>query len=840
MRILLVKIIALFVSMLNVLMPNAGIIPASVNTVTRNGNGNYADADATEALAAELANRVNAVYGDTDRDSFVVSNANAVLTHSLDGIDKTATLTDTDGNTYFSNTLRTFYTTKDGIKRYFENCSEKGRDNSIRMGTYYYDCNIRDFELDGFYVDKGLRVWSDRMFIDFSMLASEPTTKVQSFGIETVFADSDLRSFRVYKDGKIVSNSSSCDITGADFVAFDTRDAGIVGFILSGDDNGDRIVIKKNYNQVILHIYANYTAYSGLNAYTEEGGYDLNRIGVCARLYTDSTHTYTGIKEANRQEKNPLEVTVTDNDSNAQYMGYNTKTGCYEIKMDGTNFNAAYSNPQLRYSAPFTVKNDGRDRDVYFRVYTDCGGLESGVLLDGDGNQAAVMVETCKNFCGDYGDRTYNYVDRSYGDSFFPVASEKNSEQSFTAVHLYQNWGNYPLKQLSSIEFGDPYYHLSTGVTESNCIAPQYAGGKCGFVLPDFRTASGIIWAEQPQYNSTGTPKFNVNRDSLGNEYYGEFSGAYISESGPVYADITGNYTDDNGGFTYTLRHVEMPQNDQNRTYYSMKITFTKDVTFRNFKENFDFFYYDGRFCTYKTKFWLDENGQTATADVNTGKSAVYSKLGTNCPFIGLCDTNRDGYDDIDGLRAGCNVALLVKSSSATLGGTVTELPLMLRDSSTSDVTTIALTADWGKKTFSKGDTIEINFILLPYADNQDPDISAALSVREDSCINPATLSIATGTQIEDTYIPTVKAENGKAEFTLTGGASVTSVKVTGFESKTLPTIYTVRDGQISRLELASVWGYDGYSVRLCDDGTYSFSFVADTSSAVTYIISQD
>lgn len=842
MRAVLVKIIALFISMLNILLPNAGIIPAGISTVARQGTGSYEKAVATEALASDLNNRVNAVYGDTERNSFTVSNANAVLTHSLKGLDKTATLTDTEGNAYFSNTLRTFYTTRDGIKRYFENCAEKGRDNTIRMGSYYYDCNIRDFSIGGFYVDKGLRIWSDRMFIDFSMLADKPTEKVQSFGIETVFSEADLRTFRVYKDGKVLSNSAACDITGADFVAFDTRSAGVAGFILAGDDADDRIVITKSCGSVILHIYANYTAYSGLNDYKEEGGYGNNRIGVCARLYTDSTHSYAGIKRASHEERNPLEVTVAGNASGAEYMGYNHRTGCYEIRMNGTSFNYAYDNPYARYSAPFTLKNDGADRNVYFRVYTDItGGLESGVLLDANGNLTAIPVETCKNFRGDYGDRTYNYVDREYGDIFFPVASLNGYDASFTAVHLYQNWGGYPLKQLSSIEFGDPYYHLSTGVTESNCIAPRYVGGKTGFVLPDFRTASGVIWAEQPQYNSTGTPKLVTYRDRLGKDKYGEFSGDYISESGPVYADITGYFTDDNDSFTYSLRHVEMPHTDENRTYYSMNITFTKDVSFSNFKKDFDLFYFDGRFCTFTTKFYLSEGGETVTEKVDTGKNAAYSKLGNEYPFIGLCDTTRENYDDIGGLRVGCNVALLVKDAQIIRNGASSVLPLMLRDSSSADSTVIALTADYEKISFSKGDRLSLDFILLPYGDNRDADIAAAMKVRQDSCISPATLEVMTGQEVADTFIPTVKAEDGRAEFTLSGGADVTAVRVTGFEANKLPEIRVAKeDGDAQILNLASECGYDGYTVRLCEDGTYSFSFIADTTAPATYIISQN
>ena len=43
-----------------------------------------------------------------------------------------------------------------------------------------------------------------------------------------------------------------------------------------------------------------------------------------------------------------------------------------------------------------------------------------------------------------------------------------------------------------------------------------------------------------------------------------------------------------------------MPQTDENRTYYNMKITFNEDVEYENFARDFDLFYFDGRFVRFE------------------------------------------------------------------------------------------------------------------------------------------------------------------------------------------------------------------------------------------------
>ncbi len=78
-----------------------------------------------------------------------------------------------------------------------------------------------------------------------------------------------------------------------------------------------------------------------------------------------------------------------------------------------------------------------------------------------------------------------------------------DASQPFLYEHVEN--GTWTLnKQISSVQFFVPYYHLSTGVTETNCIAPYYVDGKNLWTLPDFRAMSAPLWAGQPQHTSGG------------------------------------------------------------------------------------------------------------------------------------------------------------------------------------------------------------------------------------------------------------------------------------------------------------------------------------------------
>ena len=108
-----------------------------------------------------------------------------------------------------------------------------------------------------------------------------------------------------------------------------------------------------------------------------------------------------------------------------------------------------------------------------------------------------------------------------------------------------------------------------------------------------------------PQFSSAGM-LMSVNSD-FGSTLC-EYTGSDIRSSGLTYADLDYSYVSDDGAFEYTMRHVEMPQADENRTYYRIYVRFLKDVTYE--KGSFSLASFNGRNCTYKYSSYLDENGK--------------------------------------------------------------------------------------------------------------------------------------------------------------------------------------------------------------------------------------
>lgn len=837
----LIQIITLLISMINSVLISTTIKPVKV-PVKEPLNDRIEILNDTESpmldsaeYAANARNSAQGIYTTTTRKAYRMSNSQTVLTHRLKGVEKTADLTDTNGNAYICNSFKTFYTDKCGKEHFFENTTSPGRVNTIRLGVYYYDCHVRDLDDGNFNVDKDYHVYADKLYAQYSLLAKEPTKELYDFGSEITVPYASVKNLVIRDKNGIHTSPDAVDAESVEYVAFDIRNTGVVGFIVPADGSTKKLTVTSGALGYVVKQYAAFDASLGLNDYEENGGYGMNRITFGFRIYTDDTHSFDGIGKAAYEERNPLQnITVEAGTANAAYAGYDALRGVYTITMTGTDFQTAYDNPQLQFTAPVSISSD-EDRVIYIRGAGNNGCLEAAAVLDNENRLVPMEVEVCKNFQGDGGEGFYGAKDYQYGDAFFPVCVKGGEPLSFTLVDLYQNWGKYPIKQLSSIEFHTSYYHLSTGTTESNCIAPYFVGSKDGWTLPDFRTRSGNIWSGQPQFNSVGILKFMPHTNALRQTpYYSEFGGSEIASTGLAYSDVRNSYTDDAGAFSFTVRHVEMPQTDENRTYYTAKVEFTEDVTYNNFKNNFDLFYFDGRFVKFNKAGYLNADNEIVTADVDTGKKTKFYPLGTEAPFFTFYDVTDDTEHSIDECF-GCNFALIVRDSRIVMNGKECDIPLVFAEKSDTEATIGVLTLDADLITFRKGDTIELNLVLLPWGVGREESCETVLKVREDSALKPITVTAEKGSVVEDDILPVVKADNNEAVFTVKGGRNNNAVTVTGVTSMKAPVIERLENGGWVKYDTASAeHGYDGYTVKVAEDGTYSFSFIYEAADPDT------
>ncbi len=796
------------------------------------GQTNMAD---SIKYANKVKNQAQAKYTDPDRSAYEMKNSQMIFTHTL-GAKNSATLTDLDGNVYIADSFDTYFTDVSGKTYYSSDSSSVGRVNTIRLGEYYYECHVRDFDgkSSDFKVDKTYHLYGDRLYNQLTLMATEATIDLQEFGsIVKIPADS-VVSFQAKAAGTVFSNTTG-ETDALEYLAFDIKDVGIVGFIAPCDGSVKSISLTLEDGYYVFKQVANYSPRMGINKYDETGSQPLNNVTFGTRIYTDKTHSFDGIEREAFLERNPLSgITVEENESGARFLGYDALRGAYTFTMNGTDFTTAYNNPEWQFKAPITITSDNNDRTFYIRMFGTNGCLEAGAILDDTDTLVPIDVEVCKNFQGDGGEPFYSVKDYQYGDSFFPVSIKADETLSFTLLNLYQNWGKFPLKQLSSIEFHVSYYHLSTGTTESNCIAPYFVFEKDGWLLPDFRTRSGNMWAEQPQFNSVGILKFvNYTPKALGlfdkETVLSEYVDAQIDSVGQTYSDITQNYISDCGSYEYTLRHVEFPQTDENRTYYEVEINFLRDVDFTNFKRDFDLFYFDGRYAMYDKAGYLDKNNTPVVTNVEKTIATKYYTLGSDSPYFGFFDVSKEAEHEIEA-RFACNFGLIVRDSEMVIGGEKKNIPLAFREQSTKDMSSGVLTLDTKKVSFKAGDSIKLTLILLPWGVGNEETDATVLKVREDSALKPVTVTATKGEVKADKLVPTVIAENNEAEFSITGGRNNIAVRVDGFTSLECPEI--LMNGE--KAELASSNGYDGYSVFYNDNGTYGFSFVYEAKDPDT------
>ncbi|MCR5781627.1 MAG: hypothetical protein K6G90_02705 [Clostridia bacterium] len=285
------------------------------------------------------------------------------------------------------------------------------------------------------------------------------------------------------------------------------------------------------------------------------------------------------------------------------------------------------------------------------------------------------------------------------------------------------------------------------------------------------------------------------------------------------------------GSYLYTLRLVEFPQTDENRVYCTLDIEYLKTKVYADFRSQVDIFFQTGRFVMFRSLAYTDRDGAEKTVPFKRSLIQQYQKLGGEIPYYTLMTIDKP-EEEIINSTFGANEATIIRGSSIIRGGKTADIPFAVRMFSYNDFTDTALTLDAGPLTFSKGDTIHLDMILLPWGTGLETDCENVRKVLADSAVNRLSISAGTGSVKEDLIVPTVLCKDNGAEFTVTGGGNNSVVRIGGFTQFGKLMIEEQTDGQWTPVPLASVWGYDGYGVQYEPDGTYTYSFVYDSDGS--------
>ena len=743
-------------------------------------------------------------------------------------------------------------------------------------------------------LDRGLHTYTDKMHQVLSIVApKQDVTGIQEIGMITnvtatgvVIVDKNGTKYETLDSGASVSNVA--------YAGFLTA-AGVFGYILPYGDESSIITVKYNGNssytitQTIvpenntIEMQPECNSPADLETYkaTDSSiGTSMNiynsptQFYFGQRIYTDTEATFDKFLEEAYIERNPLTAENikidTDKTPDATFDGYDGYRGMYAFTIpENIGFNPGYYYAQNFHGAvSFSVKGDSYNRNMYVMAYSYGCSIEGGAVLDGGDTLLPIPTEVSKNFNHEFEAPLYLWGDVGYSEVRIPVYVNAGETEKITVLQTYMNWGQYPLKQISSIQFFAPYYHLSTGVTESNCIANYYVKGKDLQTLPDHRAASAPFWSEEngdtngdgvpdgdPQHDNGGYHLWLQYTDSEGNKNASEPVSSVINSAGLTYADIDMTYRSDDNKIEVTYKHLEMPQTDENRAYYEMKYTVLEDVTIgtgtatgKNFYENFSFYSVYGYGDGY-TKFgYYGTSGSVCDVSATTTESYV---LGETCPYFDLYGiSGTTGTNDAD-------VSFLILDHKATTAsGKITDDTNFIVNVANGSAS-LSFNVS-GAVTLKAGDTITIYAMVMPWWNQAYRTNSTGAAdqnvrdVRENTLVNPIVATAVENATVDTSsvFLPTIKSDNGlDATFTIghaTDNANLADMNVTfrvdGFNVLATPKLYEKIDGNWELVEISSIntpdvtgsaHNYDGYFVHYdLNTGTYSYSFVTTVSGA--------
>lgn len=732
---------------------------------------------------------------------------------------------------------------------------------------------IKDIQLVKFENNVVTRMGLDRDFIAYSdklndvarFMAKRDVSGIAAMGTETRISADTVQKLVVCDKNGIHTSLDGVEWDSAEYVGFDIKDAGIFGYILLPHETSGHLSVTLEDGVYILR-----------QSYTPAGGSMSkdSEVFVGHRIYTDASHEFDAFLFEANCERNPLEQVqvIGVQDKETYYAGYNALRGVYEFMVrHAGDFSYLYEHPEELNAVSFRITGDGTDRKIYILAHTVDGCLESAAVLNRMDQMLPIRVEVCKNFARDGEELEYTYGDSiSYGYAFFPMVVEADRTEELTVVHLYESWGQFRLKQISSIRFHQAYYHLSTGVTETNCISFYSYGNR----LPDHRAMSQTYWrdvfygkldadgnligsgtmrGDQPQHDNNGFHTF-LQYTSDGVTYSTESVWNYIDCSGPTYSDITMHFVSGDGKMEADLRHVEMPQYDENRAYYQLDYRVTDTIVIDDFTKDFEIYAMTtNQSYDYQKLGYLDENNQPQVVSSSGSARRRTYTLGSEYPYFDyflLKDPDPTVFDSHDMYS---NLAVLIKGYDIVIGGQPYTGPLVIVEANHR----LVLTLDLDSVTLQSGDYIHIDMILMPWGDGiHSQDDENVRLTRENTLVHPIVTTSEKDIVLDDPWVPKVRTADGQtAIFTLSGGldnidrigtasegqTSYTThydrdynitVRVYGFRSFGTAGIYELIDGAWVPYEVSSDWGFDGYAVLYDEDNSFSYSFVVDMSEA--------
>ena len=501
---------------------------------------------------------------------------------------------------------------------------------------------------------------------------------------------------------------------------------------------------------------------------------------------------------------------------------YDPARGCYILQTDnpgGFSYHY-YQNPNHYETARFVIRNDDQRRKVYVCHATrhSPGSVECGVVLDADGDPLPIMVQISKNFAGEKEEPFYNPTDTPFSETIFPLHLAPNETREVTSLHLYQNWGNHPLKQFSSLGAWMDYYHSSTGVTETTCFVPFKFGGLPGVAIADLRPMSQRMWESQPQHDNVAGHRFLMVKAD-GQWHFARYLGTTFRSTGPNWMDISIDYLLDDGRIRARLDSLELPQTDELRNFIRLRIDVLRPVRIESLGTDLRLLDITSRIqrLRYKHAAWQSGPDQVAVRDLaeQDAMPAAGEPLAGECPWA-----------TVYGERKGCN-SFVVRRFESRLGGEERGPAVCVQTHQSGDMN-LALTPEGASADLEPGDFVEAELYIMPYGDDENAYETPQRDRLPFGADAPRVTKAARGKRLDDFPCRIRAGKQGRAEFTVAGGTNLIPIIVEGLHTYKQPRLEAKQaDGQWVPVPHETV-GNDGYQVFVDDRGTFGCVFLVN------------
>ena len=489
------------------------------------------------------------------------------------------------------------------------------------------------------------------------------------------------------------------------------------------------------------------------------------------------------------------------------------------INAGAFGFEQAFLNPNREAAVTVTLRDGEKTpRGMVVKCATGIGNLEAAVLTDPFGFPLPVPVQVSKNFSGEMEEPD----DTAFGDSYFPLTLTPGERRTFRVVHLTQNWGDHPLKQVSSIRFNNIYWHLSTGASESTCLTQNWLEiGRSGIMaIPDFRPRSGPMYVDQPQHDCEQWPGFLQYNNGASRLIYERTSFQSVS---PNLARVTMQYHTSDNAATAKISIMEFPQRDEMRTFVHLRYDWQQPATIAgDARLNFRWLNLFEK-SRPETLFWTDVNGATKSLPTTASDKPllVGEPLSLQSPFVAiqgsLTPVTPNAAAEI-GKNFHCIV--LVRKFHARLGGIEYKQPTFSAQFGAQDGA-FWLTAPIDSLVLKPGDYVDADVMLMPFAGPTQPNFVAERErLQRFGTKIPVLTEVTVGTKVHD-FPATVQAADEVAACTMSGGYDEMPLIVEGFKKPGVPLLW--RDGVYQNQQ---VIGGDGYQVEPDGAGGFRFTLV--------------